>query len=194
VVIDLSSGRKVSIGGTRRYENCVQAISPDGRWVSFTRVTPSGTSGGYWVARTNGSRIQRIGSSYPDVYFWTPAGLWHGRAAGTGKRYRLVFPHETGRTVLVPTSHGVTASPDGRWLVYASVKIGEKKSPQDYTLHLFGLKTHTARTVGPHGAFFVAWAPDSKRLLLQIPQPGTRCSAYWMTPVPAGRLRRIVGC
>ena len=194
VVIDLATGRKVSIGGAKTYENCVQRISPDGRWVTFTRVTPQGRSAGYFVARTDGTRLRRIGASYPDVYFWTPAGLWHGRAAGKGERYSLVFPRKTGRTVIVPSNQGVSPSPNGRWVVFGSVRIGKKKSPNDYTLHVFDLKSHRLRAVGPHGALFDGWAPDSKQLLLQIAKPGTRCFSYRRASVPAGRLTLILGC
>ena len=197
-VIALPSLRRLEIGG-KKLESCVFSVSPDGRWVTFTRVTASGAGTapgtGYWIARTNGTRLRRLAAPGPWLsFFWTSAGLWQGRPAANGERYSLVFPRRSGRSILVPTRQGVRPSPNGRWLAYDTVNVSKGKTSASYTLHLFDVKTHRVRTLEPRHSFFSAWSPDSKQILVGVFDRRTHCGSYWRVPVPTGRPRLVHGC
>lgn len=153
---------------TARADERTPSWSPGGGWIAFTRGRP----GSVWVVRPNGSRAHRLlgNAGGPS---WSPRG---GSLAFSRSRSYLDVDgdEELAATIFTMRADGsaVTrlltpefdrsgeASPDGRRIVYASVRPFSQSG-------VYVVDADGANEVFLHSGWSPDWSPDGSRILLQ---------------------------
>jgi Tol biopolymer transport system component len=140
-------------------------LSPDGRWLGFTKKTP-----GIWIVRVDGRGARRLTRRNDSAPAWSPDGKRlafvraHGEFAGT-----LVVRPLRGRERVLTWGEfdGVGWSPDGRWIAYAITKEDPLIHDELWVVRPNGTRRHRlARDVSDLGEF--AWSSDGRRLAYAV--------------------------
>jgi Tol biopolymer transport system component len=198
VVLDRSTGRRVSIGGKRVY-NGGPTLSPDGSRVAFTRSLYDKKSGEYgrfiglWVANTDGTHLHRVST---DGYCasWSPDG---GALAYIGFRateLRTMSPDGGPRRVLLAKG-AVCGEAPARWAWSPdskSIALIDSKSDR---LSVLDVATTSRRTISTfaHVTGF-AWSPDSTQLLVSSRPSPSACSSLWRIGADGTSAQLVAHC
>ncbi len=184
MVLSMPSGRVVGrIGGTTT-ANSSPSLSPDGKQVAFEGGDPAGV----WTASVAGSKLVKLRQCNTDPV-WSPTGKWiaclgPAEAWPNGSALLLVSPQTHASITLVRPSLGVNTifgwSPDGRRIAFRA-----QNSTSD-RLDVVDLATDKVRALLSPGGTYVAWSPDSRRLL------AIHACRLWRVPVAGpGRPHRV---
>jgi dipeptidyl aminopeptidase/acylaminoacyl peptidase len=157
--------------------------SADGEWIVFNSDRDGTPLSGYLV-RPDGSDLHRIDT---DVWFeypsFSPDGsrvVFSGHAVGDYDIY--VADLDTGGTTQLTDSPGADGwpvwSPDGEWIAFTTERDDCLRSPSDqdcwtggepgehHDVWLMRPDGSEQHRVTPESGQFIAWAPDSKHLLI----------------------------
>jgi len=149
------------------------AWSPDGNRIAFSRIDYDGSQS-IWVMNADGTNQQRLSTADGGDPTWSPDGTkitYNGfDAAFTNLDVYVMNADGTGIVNLTNNpAHDILPawSPDGQWIVFASLREKDVKNFQHmsvYLMHPDG--TGVTRLTTMAGSEWIArWAPDGTRLV-----------------------------
>ncbi len=200
IVKSIAGNLRTSIGG-RKVDNYLPTLSPDGRFVAFSRTFSSKVTGDYdrpagiWVSSTTGGPLRQLTRSGQDPS-WSPDGRWlvyidHPNNLRVVSTLRLVSTDGRSNVLLLPGDdfQGLSAPPmwsaDSRSVAVVVIDTGQ--------LLVVNVATHRVRAVtgaaiGRVDGF--AWSPNSNTLLVTAQSKTTGCALWAIkTSGSAKRLR-----
>jgi Tol biopolymer transport system component len=176
-----TTGKRSEIGG-KGTSNADPAFSPDGSRLVFTR------NGDLWIADRDGThtRLLKRGAGCAS---WSPAG--NVIAYFVGSAFYAITPAGTHARLLLASGPGCQGppasfawSPDGKTIAYGGGNARSLTLLDVATGHTTALKkfTHVA---------YLAWSPDSSRLLVTAPAD---CPSLWRVDADGSHAAKLVGC
>lgn len=187
-VLSVPSGRVVGkVGGTTT-ANFSPSLSPDGKQVAFEGGNPSGV----WTASVTGGNLLSLRQCNSDPV-WSPTGKWIAclgppAAWPSGPALLLVSPNGNASVTVTRPSLGARTifgwSPNGRRIAFSA-----QNSNSGSKLDVVTLATDEVRTLRSPAGEYVAWSPDSQRLLVthdcklsQVPAGDSKKPRQLLTP------------
>jgi WD40 repeat protein len=192
-LIPSGGGDPVTIGGNTAV-NYEPSLSPDGQSVVFARQPSQGYPNpagpfGLIVASTDGNQAQQI-EPIGECPLWSPTG----RSIAFLYRGLAIVPPAGGHTVTLAPNVGprtcgepqtIAWSPDGTRIAYVDATD---------LLSIVDVRTKTELTVSRLGYVGnLAWAPDSKRLLVSAGQSLT-CPSLWRVAANGSKAKLLSRC
>lgn len=175
--------RFTRVFGSDSMEISMAALSPDPRWIVFSREQGSDWSNLWVVQASGGVPIQLTSGRHRDIWpRWFPSGdriaFMSDRPSppGEGRYYVMTIPFDaaTGRSagpaqqVSLERAVMPVVSPDGRWIVFGAQAARR--------LMVVPSAGGTARTVVRiDGSIFIReWSPDGREIYFSAGLPGAR--------------------
>jgi Tol biopolymer transport system component len=171
------------------------ALSPDGRWVAFTRMSSGGqadiwiasTSGGAPVALTSGRRFARSPVWFPGsdrIAYMSDFVMTIGIDPHTGQ------PLGPPSQVSLEGSSEPAVSPDGTRIAYVTIR--DSAWTVDVIPATGGNAQRVAQFMSNRGLLVsLAWSPDGEYLYFARPQAGTRDRVIVRVPARGGRTEEL---
>ena len=127
--LDLAQATQIAVGAAT---DCTgsHGLSPDGKWLAITCITPGNPGRRVYVVPSAGG-TPRMVTEKPDSYFhsWSPDGhtiAFTRPSHGSGNIYSI--PVEGGAETALTTGTGISDdpdySPDGKWIYFNSDRAG----------------------------------------------------------------------
>ena len=152
-------------------------ISPDGRWIAFTRLGATGLQGPYVISVGGGPVSAPLGSDVPAWAWGVHADVLYGVTA----RGTLIAAAPSGaRRTIPPPGSSLGVAPRGDRLAVSNSKCGGISTPATGELDTVALPGGARNVVlYRNSAFFVfaGWSPDERWLL------------FWHEPLCSGSLQ-----